>query len=406
MISRRDFLKSSTLLALAPTIPGFLAQTARAAKAERDGRVLVVIQLDGGNDGINTVVPFADEGYAKHRKVLRLPKDRLVKINDQVGLHPSLADAGKLLEAGQLAIVQGVSYPNPNRSHFRSMAIWHSARLDPEEHGGLGWLGRALDEDPKAGGAAGSLLIGSGPPPVAIRGRRSVASALEKLEDFALSSGADPRQAILRSQTEFGNEGRVDELTAFVQRSMLDAYATADRLAEVAAAKDSSVRYPGNNLGSRLQLIARLLKAGFGTRIYYTLQPGYDTHSAQIQTHGQLLFELAGALKAFLDDLAASKLADRVAVLMFSEFGRTVSENGSAGTDHGTAGPVFLAGPGVKAGLVGTMPSLLDLDPKHGDLRIGIDFRQVYAAVLEGWLNLPSQLALGGTFQKPPLFLI
>src|SRR5713226_4083117 len=151
MFTRRSFLKtslqSSSLVALAPTIPGFLAQTARAAEPLSDGRVLVVIQLDGGNDGINTVVPFADEGYVKHRKVLRLPKEHLVKVNDTVGLHPSLADAGKLLEAGQLAIVQGVIYPNPNRSHFRSMAIWHSARLDPEEHGGLGWLGRALDEE-------------------------------------------------------------------------------------------------------------------------------------------------------------------------------------------------------------------------------------------------------------------
>src|SRR4029077_18959726 len=135
------------------------------------------------------------------------------------------------------------------------------------------------------------------------------------------------------------------------------------------------------------EMIARLLKVGFGTRIYYTLQPGYDTHSAQLQSHGQLLFELAGALKAFLDDLAAAKLADRVTVLMFSEFGRTVSENGSAGTDHGTSGPVFLAGPAVKAGLVGTTPSLLDLDPRHGDLRVGIDFRPVYAAVLDDWLG-------------------
>src|SRR5438128_1019725 len=201
MFSRRDFLKvslqTSSLVALAPTVPGFLAHTARAATPARDGRVLVVIQLDGGNDGINTVVPFADEGYAKHRKTLRLPKQRLVKVNDKVGLHPSLADAGKLLEAGQLAIVQGVSYPNPSRSHFNSMAIWHSARLDPEEHGGLGWLGRALDENARTGGAGASLSIGSGPPPVAIRGRRSVASAMERPEEFALAAGADPRKALL-----------------------------------------------------------------------------------------------------------------------------------------------------------------------------------------------------------------
>src|SRR6516225_328731 len=224
MLSRRDFLKSSTLLALAPTVPGFLARTARAVEAKRDGRVLVVIQLDGGNDGINTVVPFADEGYAKYRKTLRIPKDRLVKVNDRVGLHFALQDLGKLLEGGKLAIAQGVGYPNPSRSHFRSMAIWHAARLDPEEHNKLGWLGRGLDS---AGKGASSLLVGAGPPPVAIRGRRSVASAIERLEDFKLAAGADPRKAL-------GKEEPADDLAAFVQRSMLDAYASADRLAEVA----------------------------------------------------------------------------------------------------------------------------------------------------------------------------
>src|SRR5689334_24028184 len=170
MFNRRGFLKRASLLALAPTVPGFLAQTARAAGIRRDGSVLVVIELNGGNDGINTVVPFADEGYAKHRKALRLATDRLVKVNGQVGLHPSLRGFGKLLEAGQLVIAQGVGYPNPSRSHFQSMATWHTAQLDPEEHKGPGWLGRGLDA---AGKGASALLVGSGPPPVAVRGRRS-----------------------------------------------------------------------------------------------------------------------------------------------------------------------------------------------------------------------------------------
>jgi uncharacterized protein (DUF1501 family) len=233
---------------------------------------------------------------------------------------------------------------------------------------------------------------------VAIRGRRAVAAALERPEDFTLSASADPRQVIPTKEP-------ADDLTAFVQRSMLDAYATADRLAEVAGAQDTGARYPGSDLATRLQLIARLLKIGFGARVYYTLQPGYDTHSAQLAKHSQLLFELAGALKAFVDDLTASKLADRVAILLFSEFGRTVRENGSAGTDHGTSGPVFLAGPGVKAGLVGATPSLVDLDPTHGDLKVGIDFRQVYATVLKNWLGLPAETALGSTFERLPLFL-
>jgi uncharacterized protein (DUF1501 family) len=394
MHSRRDFLHSSALLALAPTVPGFLAQTARAARPERDGRVLVVLQLDGGNDGINTVVPFADEGYAKHRRVLRLAQDRLIRVNDRVGLHPALRDAGKLLEDGRLAIAQGVGYPNPNRSHFRSMAIWHAARLDPEEHDKLGWIGRGLDA---AGKGASSLLVGSGPPPVALRGRRSVAAAIERIADFTLAAGADPRQALAREEP-------ADDLAAFVRRSMLDAYATADRLAEAARGTDGGARYPRTALAGRLQLVARLLKAGLDTRVYYVPQRGYDTHSAQLQAHSGLLFELAGALRAFLDDLAASRLADRVVVLAFSEFGRTVRENGSAGTDHGTAGPVFLAGPAVKGGLVGATPGLLDLDPRHGDLRRSLDFRRVYATVLEGWLGLPAGPALGGTFERLPLF--
>jgi uncharacterized protein (DUF1501 family) len=391
MFTRRDFLKTSTLLALAPTVPGFLAQTARASKVERDSRILVVVQLDGGNDGINTVVPFTDEGYAKHRMTLRLDKARLVKVNDTVGLHPSMDGIGKLLEAGQLAIAQGVSYPNPNRSHFQSMAIWHTARLDAEQQSGLGWLGRGLDE---AKGAS-SLLVGGGPPPVALRGRRAIASAIERLDDFTLAAGANPRKALAKDEP-------ADDLTAFVRRNMLDAYATADRLAATAKAKDGDARYSGNGLGRRMQLLARLIKVGVGARVYYTTQGGYDTHYSQLFTHSQLLFEFSSAVKAFLDDMAAAKLSDRVTVLAFSEFGRRVQENGSAGTDHGTAGPVFLAGPGVKAGLVGETPSLTDLD--KGDLKVGLDFRRVYASVLEDWLGVSSKDALGSAFERLPLF--
>src|SRR5215469_13779660 len=165
MMTRRDFLRSS-LVALAPAVPAFLARTARAAKPEREGRVLVVVQLDGGNDGINTVVPFRDEGYAKYRKSLRLPEKRLIQINSEVGLHPAMADAGRLLESGRLAIVPGVGYPNPNRSHFRSMAIWQSARLDERDHTGLGWVGRGLDEGPTTrDGSPVAMLIGLDSPP-------------------------------------------------------------------------------------------------------------------------------------------------------------------------------------------------------------------------------------------------
>jgi uncharacterized protein (DUF1501 family) len=398
LFTRRGFLKSSSLIALAPTVPGFLASTARAVEPRKDSRILVVIQLDGGNDGINTIVPFADEGYAKHRKALRLPKDQLVKVSAAAGLHPNLGRMGKLLEAGQLAIVQGVSYPNPNRSHFRSMEIWHSARLDSEEHGGLGWLGRALDPQARPGGSAASLLVGGGSIPIALRGRRSIASSLEKPEEFELAAST----AQLRSLAS--NPDAKSDLSGFVHRSMLDAYAMSDRIAQLARGSFSGGSYPGSGLGRHLQTVARLIKADFGTRIYYTLQPGYDTHASQLRTHAELLNDLSGSLKAFLDDLIASKLADQVAILVFSEFGRTVAENGSGGTDHGTAGPLFVAGPGVLPGLIGATPSLLDLDPKHGDLRSSLDFRQVYASILEDWLGLLTAEPLGGTFAKLPLF--
>jgi uncharacterized protein (DUF1501 family) len=402
MHSRREFLKTtltgSTLIALAPTVPAFLARTARAAQLDRDGRILVVIQLDGGNDGINTVVPYADPGYAKHRKVLRLQTRQLIKVNDQVGLHPSLGEAGKLLKSGQLAIVQGVGYPNPNRSHFESMAIWHSARFDPEERNDQGWLGRALDEDRKlALGVPASVFVGSGQLPVALRGRRSIASALTRPEDFVLAPEAKAKGAAASAE-------KLDDLTAFVQRSALDAYTTADRMAEVARGSDSASRYPATELASEFRLMARLIKAAVGTRVFYARQSGYDTHAGQLGQHAALLSDLSGALKAFFDDLTAAKLADRVIVLTFSEFGRTVKENGSAGTDHGTAGPVFVAGPQVKPGLVGSAPHLLELDPKHGDLKMGIDFRSVYATVLEDWLALPARAALAGKFEKLPLF--
>jgi uncharacterized protein (DUF1501 family) len=405
MLSRREFLRTSTLVALAPTIPGFLAQAARAAAPAQDGRILVVIQLDGGNDGINTIVPFKDEGYTRARSVLRLPANRLLKVTQEAGLHPALGAAAKLLEDGRLAIVQGVGYPNPSRSHFRSMTIWHSAKVDlprfqedvivDEDKAVYGWIGQALDEGGKpANGAPGAIFIGGGSLPAALRSRRSVASAITRPEDSVLALQGNAGFAVPES-------GDTGDLAAFVRRSTLDAYATSERMARMLRTEDKGARYPATGLAGRLRIIARLIKGG-GTRVYYTAHGSYDTHYVQLVPHALLLEELSGALKAFLDDLAAARLAERVLVLCFSEFGRRVRENGSQGTDHGTAGPVLLAGPGVRAGLVGKAPKLLDL--QDGDLKMTVDFRQVYATVLDDWLGLPSKPALSGTFERLPLF--
>jgi uncharacterized protein (DUF1501 family) len=400
MHSRRRFLatglSSLPVISLAPEVPGFLAQTARAAVPLKEGRVLVVVQLDGGNDGINTVVPFGDEDYAKHRQELRLPTDRVLKVTDGVGLHPSMRGAARLLETGRLAIVQGVGYPNPDRSHFASMAIWQTARLDRLEHGGLGWLGRGLDVDSVAAGQSGAVYVGAGSPPVALRGRRSATTALARLDDLRLDADVLSQG---KAQEERAGE---DDLKAFVRRSALDAYTTADRMAALAQSSKQDGLYPNTPLAQKLALVAQLLKGGFAARVYYTAQSGYDTHAGQAPAHAALLSELSGALLAFLDDLHGAKLADRVAVLCFSEFGRRVAENGSAGTDHGTAAPVFLAGPKVKSGLVGATPSLSDL--VDGDIKMAIDFRRVYASVLEAWLGVTSRAALGGVFEPLSLF--
>jgi uncharacterized protein (DUF1501 family) len=399
-------LNSSALFAFSPTVPEFLARTARAAGPQRDGRVLVIVQLDGGNDAINTLVPHADEGYERYRKVLRLDKRRLIRINDQLGLHPSLGGLSTLLERGQLALVPGVSYPNPNRSHFESMAIWHTARLGAGQNADPGWIGRAFDA--RAGSAevatsgAPSLFIGDGSPPVALRGRRSSATSLARVDDLRLPEGLIPSIA----ETHLAGSTEADlSLGAFVRRSVLDSYASAQRVSELVAVSTTrpSESYPEDSLGERLRTVARLLKAGLGARVFYTVQPGYDTHAGQLETHDRLLRILSSSLKAFFDDLTAAKLVDRVLVLGFSEFGRRVAENGSAGTDHGTAGLVLMAGQGVKGGIHGKVPSLTDLP--DGDPRWSVDFRRIYTTVLEDWLGLSAEQALGGRFERLPMIL-
>ncbi len=388
--TRRQFLthglRDSALIALAPSLPAFLAHAARGVEPDKDGRLLVVIQLDGGNDGINTVVPFRDDGYARNRKELRLPEKRLIKIKDHLGFHPSMGLAASLLDSGRLAIVQGVGYPNPNRSHFRSREIWQSARLDPLDHTGLGWIGRALDGGPSPpDGSPAALLIGPDAPPFAIRGRRSASAALDRLDDYAVAN-------------------RGDDLGRFLRRSLLDAYSTADRLDAAASTTREKGTYPDSELATRLRLTARLIKAGLGTRAYYLEQGDYDTHGHQLARHGGLLEDLFRSIKAFLDDLTAAKLADRVLVLVFSEFGRRVEENGSKGTDHGTAGPVFLAGSRVRPGVSGEYPSLTDL--QNGDLKMTVDFRRIYATVIHAWLRLSSEEALGGPFAQLDLLRV
>jgi uncharacterized protein (DUF1501 family) len=401
--TRRQFLegtlKSSTLVSLGLTIPTFLRRSALAAAAPKSSsdRTLVVVQLSGGNDGLNTVIPFGDELYAKNRTVLRIPDDQILKIDDHVGLHPNLSGLAKLLEDGRLSVLQGVGYPNPSRSHFRSMDIWHTASM-AEKLPNEGWLGRAIgQQELKRDGIVPAIHFGSGKLPLALVGRSTEVQSIASVADYKLQPGPAGRDRL----TAVATIQRADSTLQFLQRSTLEAYTTSGRLEEMTKNYDTPVNYPPTELARKLKLVAQLIDAGFGTRIFYTSIDGFDTHANQLGTHGNLLRELGDAIRAFIDDVAHHGHADRVMLMTFSEFGRRVKENGSRGTDHGAGAPMFLCGGKLKSGVVGQHPSLSDLD--DGDLKFHTDFRSVYATVLEDWLECPSADVLGGRFERLPL---
>ncbi len=401
--SRRHFLRSATggaaLLSLGLDAPSFLARSVRAAEsAKSTDRVLVVLQLSGGNDGLNTVVPHGDDLYHKNRPLLRIAPGSALKINDHLGLHPNLGGLQKLLEEQRLAIVQGVGYPQPDRSHFRSMDIWHSAQpenLKPAD----GWLGRAVERDDSfAGRDVPALHLGGNRLPLALVSTRRPLPSVDSLENFRLrgTDGSLPIEA-LRQLADVSRPGE-ESLLSFMQRSTVSAFDSSKQVQAVLSEQKSAVNYPGFGLAKKLQSVAQLIDAGLSTRIYYVSLDGFDTHAAQAPGHGALMSELASSVKAFIDDLAARSQLDRVVLLVFSEFGRRLHENASAGTDHGAAAPVLLAGSRVASGLIGEHPSLKDLD-NEGDIKFHTDFRRVYATVLDGWLGWPSQQILGGKFE-------
>ena len=397
MLTRRELLQRSAILSLSPAIPAFLAQTARAVDADLDRRVLVVVQLDGGNDGLNTVVPFHDEHYARLRPQLKLPTDKLVKLNDDVALHPAMTAMGKLFDAGRLSVIQNVGYPNPNRSHFVSMAIWQSALLDTASHGQYGWLGRALDVQAARQTGPHAVYAGLGSAPVTLWGRKTEIATLNSLEEMALATPVE----LFRATANVAADDA--DLVRIVARASEQAFTTAERLSSLlkAPAEKSDAAYPGSQLAANLKLVAALLKSDSKARVFYTLQSGYDTHATQANTHYNLLREFSEAVSAFSKDMDASGLGERVLVLAFSEFGRRAAENNSGGTDHGAAGPVFVAGPKLAQGLHGTTPNLADLD--EGDVKMAIDFRQIYASILDRWLDVPAAKILSGNFEPLPL---
>ena len=413
--TRREMLRlglgSSALLSCGPTVPMFLAHSATAladVKPSAKGRVLVVVQLDGGNDGLNTVVPYQDDEYRKRRPKLAIPAGEVKKVDDRVGLHPMLEPFSKLLQQQRLAIVQSVGYPNPNRSHFDSMAIWHTARTSVDK-AVPGWLARVLDRRTgPEGDAAGLHIHEAFPLPGALSGGRQVVPSFARLEQFRRRLGM-PEGAEAAAQIEAldrlacQDHGEPGSLLQFVERCSTITYASSARLEKLQQGGSADkAPYPEfYGLARRLRLIGQLIKAGLTTAVYYTHLDGFDTHSGQLPQHASLMRELGASLQAFLDDMVKAGESERVLVLVFSEFGRRLGENGSGGTDHGTAAPVFLLGQPVKAGLHGPYPDLARLE--DGDPIHAIDFRRIYATVLNHWLGVPHHDILGAAFEPMAL---
>jgi uncharacterized protein (DUF1501 family) len=403
--TRREFLKTSftsgSLVACGLTVPGFLSRTAAAApRADKPGAkdtILVVVQLTGGNDGLNTVIPFKDPEYFKLRPTLQQPASQVRKLNDQVALHPQMNGLADLLQDHALCVVQGVGYPNPSQSHFRSMDIWQAASTAKELNDG--WIGRALTRMPPTpsfhlGGKNDSA-------PLALTGAPARVPTLASLEDFVLkttaASGADKKQQtkLIEEAAKSGKGGAA--LLDFVKRTAVNTYASSKRLQDIGKNYTPKATYPNTELANHLKLAAQLIDANLGARLFYVSLDNFDTHASQGLTHANLLRDLSQAMTAFYKDMAARGHKDRILMMTFSEFGRRAKENGSRGTDHGSAAPMLLVGGKVKAGVVGTHPDLTKLEA--GNLRHHADFRQVYAAILDKWLGVPSNQVLGREFK-------
>lgn len=416
--TRREFLRTGArgigLLAFSRFAPDFLTSTtlAGAPRPEADRSVLVLIQLAGGNDGLNTLVPYADDRYHRLRPTLRLKPGEVLRVDDHHGLHPALAPLHTLLDSGSLGIVQNVGYPNPNRSHFRSTEIWETAS-ESDDYATSGWIGRYFDN--QCGGAPQEKPVAQDPPareaPLGIHASQEVPQSF--LGDhphniFGLSrtvlrprhAGASRLAEELLQAPEAGAAPAPADNLAFLQHTMLDALATEKRIQRTLAGLARDSAYPADPFATSLRAVAELVASRLPTRVYFVSLGGFDTHGNQRDTHARLLAQLAGGMAAFQADLTRRGLADQVLTMTFSEFGRRPSENESQGTDHGTAAPLFVMGSRVRAGLHGTAPSL-DVGPNR-DLTFSTDFRRVYATVLDRWLGCDARTVLGTAFEPVP----
>ncbi len=367
--------------------------------------VVVVVELGGGNDYLNTVIPYTDPNYYDNRKALRVEEDEVLKLDSELGLNPNMGPMKDLYEAGDLAIIHGVGYENASRSHFRSMDIWHTC--EPVSVADDGWIGRAEREiDPKGENPVGIVSVGYGLPRALVADGVPVASVSD-LASFGLythSQHQEQRDSTLDLFREMYSpaigSGPVGEVMSYLGQTGRDALKSADILKEAIPQYKSSVEYGSDNLGQSLRTVANIHSADLGARFFYTTHGGFDTHASQMPMHSNLWTQVSRAVADFWNDMEEQSASDNIVMLLFSEFGRRVKENGQ-GTDHGSGGVAFAVGPRVKGGMYSEYPETRAEALADGDLAPTLDFRGVYATLLEDWMGLDSGPLVNGRFEQP-----
>ena len=371
-------------------------------------KTLVVVQMTGGNDFMNTIVPFTNGHYYDARKKIVMKQEDVLPINDTLAINGNASPFKRLFDEGRMAIIQGIGYPDSNRSHFRGMDIWHTC--EPDRVGSEGWLGLAIRElDPKSENVLTGVNIGQGlPRAMSVAG--VPVTSISDLEGYGVMNQIEKEQlrdkALQAFKDIYGQAIGTGVVSEYIGKTGLDVLKGADLLGDVASNYQSTVEYADNSIAKSLKDVARIHLNGLGTRIFYTNHGGYDTHANEMPTHPKLMSDLSGAISDFLDDLDQHDESDNVAILVFTEFGRRMRDNGS-GTDHGSGGGAFLFGKNVKGGLYSEYPSLAPSDWEHGeDLKHTIDFRGIYGTVLEQWLDLDAKPIVKGEFEQIKPFYI
>lgn len=394
-MKRRSFLKASALASTSLMIPSFLKGYNHRGQALRSGRKLVVVQLSGGNDGLNTIIPFKNDIYYQSRPGLAIKEDEVLKLSDDLGFNPAMEALRAVFDDGRMCILNSVGYPNPDRSHFRSMDIWHTASRS-DEYLQSGWLGRYLDNH----------CSGCDTPYHALEIDDSLSLAMkgEEKTGFAMS---DPKALKKATGNQFlravANHKQHEESVAYLYKTMIDTQSSADYLYEQSKVHRSTINYPNNSFAKDLRKVAELITADTATQIYYVSLGGFDTHAFQKNAQARLLKKYAEAMAAFVKDLQQNNLLDDTLIMTFSEFGRRVKQNASNGTDHGTANNLYLMGGQLrKAGFYNDAADLSNLD--KGDLKYEIDFRSVYATILDDWLGTDASKIIDGSFN--PISLV